>query len=287
MKLLSPGLQAFHAVAKAGTVHAGTRILHITQTALTRRIAGLEAELGTTLFLRSRRGMTLTDEGQALLHYCEQALEMEGETLARIHGKEELGRQHIVVQGPSSVMRARVIPALAPVLVSYHQLTAEYRIKDHGTGIDQLKRGECDILILPRSAVLSEFDSRLLKPERYVLVGPISWQSRNISEVVRNERIIDFDPTDTITQQFLEHHDLTSMARTDRHFANNTDALATMVESGIGYTVLSVEFATPLIDANRIAAIGGRRHWDYGLAVAWFPRRHMPDYFRAILKAIK
>lgn len=43
------------------------RRLHISQPPLTRRIHGLEEELGAALFLRTPRGMELTDAGRALL----------------------------------------------------------------------------------------------------------------------------------------------------------------------------------------------------------------------------
>lgn len=302
MKLLSPNLQAFHAVAKAGSLHGASRSIHITQTGLTRRIAGLETELDTTLFLRSRKGMTLTDEGQALLRYCEQALAIEGETLARMNGSDPSLIQRLVVQGPSSIMRSRIIPSLASIFrlhppggitagtappKSYQNLTAEFRLSDFGTGIEQLKRGECDILILPRTAVVSEFDSRIIRPEKYVLVGPTAWSRRSLVEIIKTERIIDFDTTDEMTRSFLNHHDLLASAHKDRHFANNTDALASLIENGVGYSVLSLEFAEPLIAEKKITIIGARKYYENPMAVAWFPRRHMPPHFRDALKLIK
>ena len=63
MTLLSPNLIAFAAIVRQGTVHGAAQDLKITQTGVTQRIRVIERELGTTLFLRSRRGMTLTQEG--------------------------------------------------------------------------------------------------------------------------------------------------------------------------------------------------------------------------------
>ena len=64
--LLSAHLEAFMAVAKHNTVHAGARAIHISQTAMTQRIHALEQKLKTTLFIRSRHGMQLTSEGEKL-----------------------------------------------------------------------------------------------------------------------------------------------------------------------------------------------------------------------------
>ena len=67
MSLLSPTLEAFWAVVRKGTVQDASHILGITQTGVTQRIRSLEKQLKTTLFTRSRKGMKLTAEGEALL----------------------------------------------------------------------------------------------------------------------------------------------------------------------------------------------------------------------------
>jgi LysR family transcriptional regulator (chromosome initiation inhibitor) len=79
MSLLSPNLKAFAAIVRQGTVHGAAQGLYLTQTGVTQRIRALEKELGTTLFLRSRKGMRLTQEGEALLRYCKGAEDLEGE----------------------------------------------------------------------------------------------------------------------------------------------------------------------------------------------------------------
>src|SRR4051812_25265264 len=84
MSLLSPQLEAFLAITKYKTVHGAARELGITQTGVTQRIRALEFQLSTTLFIRSRKGMAPTTEGQALLRYCQAARDLEGEALAKI-----------------------------------------------------------------------------------------------------------------------------------------------------------------------------------------------------------
>lgn len=57
----------FVAVAESGSVAAASRMLSIAQSALTKSLLELEAELGSPLFLRSPRGMTLTPQGHRFL----------------------------------------------------------------------------------------------------------------------------------------------------------------------------------------------------------------------------
>ena len=67
-------IQGFLEVARTGNVSRAAAALRITQPALTARLHGLEEELGQPLFVRTRRGVRLTDTGHAFLPYAEQAV---------------------------------------------------------------------------------------------------------------------------------------------------------------------------------------------------------------------
>lgn len=59
-------LRVFHAVADAGSLtHAGDQ-LHLSQSAISRQIRGLEEQLRATLFHRHARGLLLTEQGELL-----------------------------------------------------------------------------------------------------------------------------------------------------------------------------------------------------------------------------
>jgi DNA-binding transcriptional LysR family regulator len=59
-------LRVFHAVADAGSLtHAGEQ-LHLSQSAISRQIRGLEEQLQATLFHRHARGLLLTEQGELL-----------------------------------------------------------------------------------------------------------------------------------------------------------------------------------------------------------------------------
>lgn len=59
-------LRVFHAVAGAGSfTHAADR-LNLSQSAISRQVSGLEADLGVPLFHRHARGLVLTEQGDTL-----------------------------------------------------------------------------------------------------------------------------------------------------------------------------------------------------------------------------
>ena len=78
----------FYETACHSSFSAAANKLYISQSAISQCIRQLEAELDTQLFVRSRRGVTLTKEGQLLFHKIESAMLLieQGETLlARLH----------------------------------------------------------------------------------------------------------------------------------------------------------------------------------------------------------
>ncbi len=60
-------LESFVVVAEEEHLGRAARRLHVSQPPLTRRIRGLEEELGTPLFARTPKGMRLLPPGQRLL----------------------------------------------------------------------------------------------------------------------------------------------------------------------------------------------------------------------------
>ncbi len=65
----------FRAVATYQTVTDTARRLNLTQSAVSKAITALEAELGTQLFVRSNRRMTLTRDGESFLLHVQRALD--------------------------------------------------------------------------------------------------------------------------------------------------------------------------------------------------------------------
>src|SRR6266498_4014314 len=67
-------LESFIEIARHGNVSRAADALFLTQPAVTARLKSLETDLGVELFVRSARGMTLTDAGRAFLPYAQRTL---------------------------------------------------------------------------------------------------------------------------------------------------------------------------------------------------------------------
>ncbi|QTQ10837.1 LysR family transcriptional regulator [Treponema parvum] len=70
-------LQYFLAIAQEESItKAAENVLHVTQPTLSRQIAELEAELGTTLFMRTNKKTLLTDAGLRFRRHAQEIADM-------------------------------------------------------------------------------------------------------------------------------------------------------------------------------------------------------------------
>jgi DNA-binding transcriptional LysR family regulator len=67
-------IEGFLEVARLGSVSRAAEALYVTQPTLTARLHSLERDMGNELFVRTRHGMRLSDQGRAFLPYAERAV---------------------------------------------------------------------------------------------------------------------------------------------------------------------------------------------------------------------
>ena len=65
----------FYVVAETKNITKASEILNISQPAVTKHIKNLEDQLGNPLFIRTKKGVILTDEGREFYNYISKAME--------------------------------------------------------------------------------------------------------------------------------------------------------------------------------------------------------------------
>ena len=280
--MIDPHLYAFEAIVQQGTVHAAAEMIHLTQTAVTQRIKALEQKIGATLFIRSRRGMALTQEGEALHRYCQQILELNGQLMANIRGTGITTDIRLKIAAPTSI-----IPSCEHVMREFPGLRMSFIIDDSSNIQHRLKSGNAELVILSPECIFDELASKALCSENYVLLCSSKWKNRALRDIIEKEKIIDFYDDDQMTFNYLKTHHLFEHAKTDRHFVNNTESLAYLITAGIGYGVLTQEFARPYIQREEIIVLNYDKIYAHKIALAWYPRVECPNYFRAVVDAIE
>ena len=155
-------MRYFLAVAEERHVGRAAERLHMAQPPLTRQIRALEDELGATLFLRTPKGMELTEAGQTLLDEVPNLLQLaqRARERTRAAGQGEIGRLDVGLFG-SGVLD--VIPRL---LAQFHAERPDVKIVLH----TMTKAEQLDAL---RERRISVGFNRLVPPEPDLVIETV------------------------------------------------------------------------------------------------------------------
>ena len=93
-------VRTFVAVADTGRFAEAADDLSITQQAVSKRVAGLERELGVRLFTRTARGAQLTTDGQAFAPHARELLAAEQRAAASVRPGQRALRTYLGSRRP-------------------------------------------------------------------------------------------------------------------------------------------------------------------------------------------
>ncbi|GIJ12867.1 LysR family transcriptional regulator [Micromonospora andamanensis] len=166
-------LEVFRVVAQYGSVTAAARQLRFTQSAVSRQIAALEADLGVRLFDRLPRGVALTEEGRTLLPHAEAMLDRllaARQDLDELHG---LGRGRLRVGAFPTAVAALVPRALASFRIAHPDVALSLVEGKTPTLLDNLTAGDADVAVVSASPTApldsTRFDLHHLIDERLLV----------------------------------------------------------------------------------------------------------------------
>lgn len=83
--MFNPQLTVFVRVADLGSFNKAAETLYISPTAVMKQVNALEKHLDLTLFVRGRRGVTLTPEGQVIYRHALRMFEQSAQALQEAH----------------------------------------------------------------------------------------------------------------------------------------------------------------------------------------------------------
>lgn len=154
-------LIAFEATVRHGSFTRAATELHLTQSAISRQVAGLEEFLGRALFRREHKRIHLTVAGQVYAEQIHRVLTMCAEATAQVITHS--GEQQLTLACSSGVAALWLGPLLGRYREEFPGVDTCLRVID---GLDSLIRAEFDLAVyFMRGAPPAGLDSRLLFPE--------------------------------------------------------------------------------------------------------------------------
>lgn len=230
MALTASHLEAFYAVSQTLNFTKAAAKLHLTQSALSQRIINLEEELGTTLFIRDRAGLRLTETAFSLVRYCQMKDHLENDFVSSLKNKDANELKGLVrIGGFSSITASVLVPIIAQLSKLHPGIKLQVVTSEVHDMFDLLKRGEIDYMILDDRLERQELERILLGKEKNFLT---KGKNRAVGEVY-----LDHDEKDETTFQYFKLAKI-KLKNIERHYLDDIYGLIEGVKCGLGKAVL-------------------------------------------------
>ena len=154
-------LEAYYWVACLGSFHAAAARLNISQPSVTQSIRTLEANIGTELFIRSHRGVSLTEQGKRFFEYVDKVITGLNEMGEYFQGREQL-KGTIRVGVPDGFAVSSLTSFLEIVERDYPDLAVSVCIDNSHVLTRQLEEGNLDIALITRPRAMPGYCQEFL-----------------------------------------------------------------------------------------------------------------------------
>lgn len=164
-------LVQFSMIADAGSISEAANRLHVAQPALSLAISNLEDELGAKLFIRHRRGVQLTEAGEALLGHARTILSQMEVARDAVKETEVNPAGEVSIAMPASTAHALTQPICKAILERYPKISLNLEEGLTGNLIQWLRSGRIDLMIDFNTDDTGEFSYDPLLREDLFLFG--------------------------------------------------------------------------------------------------------------------
>lgn len=145
--------RVFYVVAKHKHMTKASNELHISQPAISQSIKKLEDQLGGTLFLRSNKGMELTEEGKMFYDYVKGALELINNAENEFTSFKDLNKGEIKIGCSTTLTKLVLIDVLKDFHNDYPNININITNDLTTNLINELKLGKLDFVIFNESNI--------------------------------------------------------------------------------------------------------------------------------------
>jgi DNA-binding transcriptional LysR family regulator len=259
----SEALATFLTVHRRGGVSAAASALARTQSAISRRIALLEEELGAPLFERIGRGLRLSQAGQALLPHAEKVAAALGDAAAAVEAAKSgaAGTVHIAAVG--TLASSGLAAVLATLKSSLPDLDIRLQTATSAEVSEKVRAGDAAVGLRYYEDPSPDLLCKIIHHERLVIAcapaHPLA--GKRLKSLVRlsGERWLAFpqqprraEPyAEAIFSQFL----VRGVERIDWTAVDSLTAQKRLVEAGFGLALLQESAIAEEVGQGNLALI--------------------------------
>lgn len=236
-------LSAFVAVAESGSFSLAGEQLFLTQPAISKRIFNLEEQMGTRLFDRIGRSVSLTEAGVALLPRAKQLLLEFEDTRRLINNLSDRVSGRLSLATSHHISLHRLPPTLRQFSKQYPEVSLDLTFTESERAYEDILNGTVELAIItlspdpnPQIAQQTIWTDEL----RYTVAidHPLA-DADEVTLPVLNDYQAILPSRNTFTRQLVEHHfTQQGLGLNVIMSTNNFDTIRMMVSIGLGWSLL-------------------------------------------------
>lgn len=259
------------AVAELGNVTRAAERLHLTQSALSHQLRGIESRLGAPLFTRLSRRMALTPEGERVLTVARRVLDELKRAEDDVRGMSDAGRGVLRLATQCNTGYHWLPPLLDTFNRKHPGVEVQIVVGATGRPIEALLDGQLDLAVItdedvtdPRIVIRPLFADELVaivapshRLAKRAWINPEDFAQENLM-IYKADRKDSYVFTKILTPAGVEPARISQVPL--------TEAIVEMVKAGLGVGVLARWAVEPTLKSGamvgvRITRRGVRRQW--------------------------
>ncbi len=253
-------LRTFRAVAENLNFTKASGQLFLTQSAVSHQIKALEEEFGVPLFIRGKRGVSLTDAGKTALVYAVRILEAAEEMSEFVTGREKRIAGRVRVAAATQALVYLFAPLFEDFMDAFESVELVFRttVSTEQT-VQDILNGKADVGFASLNIYSPNLEVVELFQDELVLVAGIKHklaQNKEISiKQLGSERWVLFERGSSIrraTDDFFKREQIEPETALE---SNDTYFIKIMIEHGLGVALLPAWAVTEEIERGKLAFI--------------------------------
>ena len=279
-------IPVFTAVIEQGSFSKAAGKLGISTSAVSKRISGLEAQLGVKLLYRSTRRLSLTEAGERYFGYAIQALHAAQEAEAAATELQNAPKGTLRVRVPMSFGRLHLAPLIPIFLKEYPQIDLHMDMSD--TWVDVIAEGFDMVLSAGNLSDSSLVARKLVSLHSVLCASPdylSEYSSPNTPQELLHHNCVLYAYQSTINEWVFTKNDEEEAVRISGNYqVNNSEALSESLVQGLGIGRLPTFIAGKNIESGRLVPVLSDYIMPHKTLYAVFPeKRYLPAKVRVFV----
>ena len=237
--------KVFYEVANEKSISKGAEKLMISQPAVTQSIKTLEGELGGKLFIRTPKGVILTNEGEELFNYIKEGMNYFVNGTNKFTSLKKLEEGVINIGSTTTISEHYLMPYLKEFHNKYPNIDINITNDLTDNLIKNLRNGTLDIIItaIPNHKI-NDIDYKTIETLNDIFVGSSNYKDRRFNSIVdllKEDILLQKYPSVT-RNNFNEFLKINNLECNPKMEVVSHGLLTKLAENDFGIALLTKEF---------------------------------------------